>query len=132
MRATGEVRRIDDLGRIVIPKNVRKTLELREGDPMEIFYEDDKTVILKPYIPPKQKSTMDKNYVKFIIAYDYEGVFSDMKLTCDEAFELAGVLYSMWVEQIESEDEDCYEGLIAFLERTSFNDTWDEYRERMK
>lgn len=48
MRRTGIVRRIDDLGRIVIPKEVRKTLRIKEGEPMEIFIEDD-GVIFKKY-----------------------------------------------------------------------------------
>lgn len=41
MKATGIVRRIDDLGRIVIPKEIRRTLKIREGDPLEIFLEND-------------------------------------------------------------------------------------------
>ena len=48
MRATGIIRRIDDLGRIVIPKEIRRTLGLREGDPMEICVEDD-AVIFRRY-----------------------------------------------------------------------------------
>ena len=47
MRATGIVRRIDDLGRVVIPKEIRKTLRIREGDPLEIFTAKDGEVILK-------------------------------------------------------------------------------------
>ena len=49
MRATGIVRRIDDLGRVVIPKEIRKTLRIREGDPLEIFTAKDGEVILKKY-----------------------------------------------------------------------------------
>ena len=41
MKATGIVRRIDDLGRVVIPKEIRRTLKIREGDPLEIFIEDN-------------------------------------------------------------------------------------------
>ena len=51
MRATGIVRRIDDLGRVVIPKEIRKTLRIREGDPLEIFTAKDGEVILKKYSP---------------------------------------------------------------------------------
>ena len=47
MKATGIVRRIDDLGRVVIPKEIRRTLRLRDGDPMEIFTDREGTVILK-------------------------------------------------------------------------------------
>ena len=51
MKATGMVRRIDDLGRVVIPKEIRKTLHIREGDPLEIFTDRDGEVILKKYSP---------------------------------------------------------------------------------
>lgn len=49
MKATGIVRRLDDLGRIVIPKEIRRTLHLREGDPMELFLGEDGMVCLKKY-----------------------------------------------------------------------------------
>ncbi|TDA66976.1 MAG: stage V sporulation protein T [Clostridia bacterium] len=51
MKATGIVRRIDDLGRVVIPKEIRRTLRIREGDPLEIFVDHDGEVILKKYSP---------------------------------------------------------------------------------
>lgn len=50
MKATGIVRRIDDLGRIVIPKEIRRVMRIREGDPLELFYEKD-SVIFKKYSP---------------------------------------------------------------------------------
>ena len=49
MKATGVVRRIDDLGRIVIPKEIRKTLRIKEGSPLEIFTEKDGDIILRKY-----------------------------------------------------------------------------------
>lgn len=49
MKETGIVRRIDDLGRIVIPKEIRRTLRLREGDPLEIFLPEDGGVVFKKY-----------------------------------------------------------------------------------
>lgn len=51
MKATGIVRRIDDLGRVVIPKEIRRTLRIREGDPLEIFTERDGGIILKKHSP---------------------------------------------------------------------------------
>jgi len=51
MKATGIVRRIDELGRVVIPKEIRRTLRIREGDPLEIFTDRDGEVILKKYSP---------------------------------------------------------------------------------
>ncbi|MBC8591236.1 stage V sporulation protein T [Wansuia hejianensis] len=51
MKATGIVRRIDDLGRVVVPKEIRRTLRIREGDPLEIFTDREGQVILKKYSP---------------------------------------------------------------------------------
>lgn len=51
MKATGIVRRIDDLGRVVIPKEIRRTLRIREGDPLEIFVAREGEIILKKYSP---------------------------------------------------------------------------------
>ena len=51
MKATGIVRRIDDLGRVVIPKELRRTLRIREGDPLEIYTEKDGELIFKKYSP---------------------------------------------------------------------------------
>lgn len=51
MKATGIVRRIDDLGRVVIPKEIRRTMRIRDGDPLEIYTEKDGEVIFKKYSP---------------------------------------------------------------------------------
>lgn len=51
MKATGIVRRIDELGRIVIPKEIRRTFKIREGTPMEIFSNDNGELVLKKYSP---------------------------------------------------------------------------------
>ena len=47
MKATGIIRRVDDLGRVVIPKEIRRTLRIREGDPLEIYTEKDAVVFRK-------------------------------------------------------------------------------------
>ena len=47
MKATGVVRRIDDLGRVVIPKEIRKTLRIKEGEPLEIFTDKDGSILLR-------------------------------------------------------------------------------------
>lgn len=66
MKATGIVRRIDNLGRIVIPKEIRKTMRIREGDPLEIFIERDGEVILKKYSPFEELGTFAKHYAESI------------------------------------------------------------------
>lgn len=64
MKATGIVRRIDDLGRVVIPKEIRRTLRIREGDPLEIFTDHDGQVILKKYSPVGELSAFAKEYAE--------------------------------------------------------------------
>ncbi|MGN0464747.1 MAG: stage V sporulation protein T [Lachnospiraceae bacterium] len=62
MKATGIVRRIDDLGRVVVPKEIRRTLRIREGDPLEIFTDREGEVILKKYSPIGELSTFAQQY----------------------------------------------------------------------
>ena len=64
MKATGIVRRIDDLGRVVIPKEIRRTLRIREGDPLEIFTDREGEVILKKYSPIGELGTLAKMYAE--------------------------------------------------------------------
>lgn len=64
MKATGIVRRIDDLGRVVIPKEIRRTLRIRESDPLEIFTDREGEIILKKYSPIGELSTFAKEYAE--------------------------------------------------------------------
>ena len=64
MKATGIVRRIDDLGRVVIPKEIRRTLRIREGDPLEIFTDREGGVILKKYSPIGELGDFSKEYAE--------------------------------------------------------------------
>lgn len=68
MKATGIIRRVDDLGRIVIPKEIRRSLRVREGDPMEIFLNGDE-VIFRKYTPIDEISPIVKKYVSSIEKY---------------------------------------------------------------
>lgn len=64
MKATGIVRRIDDLGRVVIPKEIRRTMRIREGDPLEIYTEKDGEVIFKKYSPIGELGDFAVTYVE--------------------------------------------------------------------
>lgn len=64
MKATGIVRRIDDLGRVVIPKEIRRTMRIREGDPLEIYTDSAGEVILKKYSPINDLGEFAKEYVE--------------------------------------------------------------------
>ena len=84
MKATGIVRRIDDLGRVVIPKEIRRTLRIREGDPLEIFVDREGEVILKKYSPISELTDFAKEYA--------ESLFESIKhpiLICDRDMYIA-------------------------------------------
>lgn len=81
MKSTNIVRRMDDLGRVVIPKSIRQSLKIKEGDPLEFFTESDGSVILKLYRQPwedcvidwynKHTTLMGSNTLSFIHSGDY-------------------------------------------------------------
>jgi AbrB family transcriptional regulator (stage V sporulation protein T) len=66
MKSTGMVRRIDDLGRVVIPKEIRRQAKIREGDPLEIFIDRDGEIILKKYSPIETINDFAKEYADAI------------------------------------------------------------------
>ncbi len=68
MKATGIVRRIDDLGRVVIPKEIRRTLKIREGMPMEIYTDVSGEVILKKYSPVGEMSQLAAAYAEALVS----------------------------------------------------------------
>ncbi|HHU18320.1 MAG: stage V sporulation protein T [Anaerovoracaceae bacterium] len=78
MKATGIVRRIDDLGRVVIPKEIRRTMRIREGDPLEIFTDREGEVILKKYSPISELSQFAGEY-----ADSASSVLGDIVLVSD-------------------------------------------------
>ena len=66
MKATGIVRRIDDLGRVVIPKEIRRTMHIREGDPLEIFTDSEGGVVFRKYSAVGELSGMSMEYAEAI------------------------------------------------------------------
>ena len=73
MNGTGIVRRIDDLGRIVLPKEIRTRLHIRIGDPLEMFFNDEGSIILKKYSPdPEIKKSVDD------LEYRFRRVFKEV------------------------------------------------------
>ena len=74
MKATGIVRRIDDLGRVVIPKEIRRTLRIKEGDPLEIFTDREGEIILKKYSPIGELGTFAKEYAEALASASGHGV----------------------------------------------------------
>ena len=88
MKATGIVRRIDDLGRVVIPKEIRRTMRIREGDPLEIFTDAEGEVIFKKYSPMGELAEFTAQYAEVlfkaismpVIITDRDHVVSSMGL----------------------------------------------------
>lgn len=64
MKATGVVRRIDDLGRIVLPKELRRTMRIKEGESLEIYTDGDNKIILKKYSPVNQMTDFVKDFTE--------------------------------------------------------------------
>ncbi|AHN20111.1 stage V sporulation protein T [Lysinibacillus sphaericus] len=88
MKATGIVRRIDDLGRVVIPKEIRRTLRIREGDPLEIYTDREGEIILKKYSPINDLGEFAREYVETL----YETLGTPAFVTDrDEVIAVAGI-----------------------------------------
>lgn len=112
MKATGIVRRIDDLGRVVIPKEIRRTLRIREGDPLEIFVDRDGEVILKKYSPISELGDFAKEYAEAL----FESLGSSV-LICDRdtVIAVAGTSKKEYLNKHNGEIID-----KAMLNRTSY------------
>ena len=80
MNATGIVRRIDDLGRITIPKEIRRNLKIKEGDPLEIYTEPDGSITIKPYRKSWEECVLDwyESYEKLLnrCYFRFEGEYT--------------------------------------------------------
>ena len=75
MKATGIVRRIDDLGRIVIPKEIRRVLRIRESDPLEIFTDHEGSIILRKYSPIGDMGSFAKPFAEISKKISPKGYF---------------------------------------------------------
>lgn len=114
MKATGIVRRIDDLGRIVIPKEIRRTLRIREGDALEIFTDSQGDVIFKKYSPVGELSTFAAQYVEVL-----NRVAGLPVIVCDRdhVVAAAGVPRKEYVERrVTQELEECIQTRRTFVE----------------
>lgn len=101
MKATGIVRRIDDLGRVVIPKEIRRTLRIREGDPLEIFTDREGGVILKKYSPIGELSDFSREYAEAL-----QQSIGHSILICDRdtIISVAGATKKEYIEKRVSDD----------------------------
>ena len=107
MKATGLCRRIDNLGRIVIPKEIRRSLRIREGEPMEIIVNKEGEILLSKFSPVQDLGQMAEEYVE-VLAESTRA----LACVCDRQgiVAAAGPESSKWVEQpIHPELLDCIE-----------------------
>lgn len=88
MKATGIVRRIDDLGRVVIPKEIRRTMRIKEGSPLEIFTDRDGEVIFKKYSPVGELNSFANEYAETL---HKTGELNVIITDCDAVIAAAGV-----------------------------------------
>ena len=73
---------------------------------------------------------MDKNYIKFIIAYDFGWIFENMDLACDEAYELAEEIVKRYIKYTEENGiEQYYDTLYEYCEKIPFSEVWRELRQ---
>lgn len=114
MKATGIVRRIDDLGRVVIPKEIRRTLRIREGDPLEIFVDRDGEVILKKYSPIGELGDFAKEYAESLHeSTSHTAIISDR----DTVIAVAGASKKEYLDKpVGSLLENCMENRKIQLE----------------
>lgn len=113
MKATGIVRRIDDLGRIVIPKEIRRTLHIRESDPLEIFTDREGQVILKKYSPIGEMTTFARQYAESLAQVSgHAALIADR----DQFIAVSGGFKNMMGKSLSRELEDAVnnrESIIA-------------------
>jgi AbrB family transcriptional regulator (stage V sporulation protein T) len=103
LKATGIVRRIDELGRVVIPKEIRRTLRIREGDPLEIFTDREGGVILKKYSPIGELTDFSKEYAEAL-----QQSIGHMVMICDKdgIISISGALKKEYIDKKLSDEID--------------------------
>ena len=114
MKTTGVVRRIDELGRIVIPKEIRKNLRIKNGDSMEIFLNDEE-IVLKKYSPIESLENVLINYVdSFNQVMKHNIIITDR----DKVIAISGSLKKKYLGKSISEFTDrSIERRDSFVER---------------
>ena len=115
MKATGIVRRIDDLGRVVIPKEIRRTMRIREGDPLEIYTDREGEVIFKKYSPIGELAAFASQYAETLYkTCNMSVIISDR----DAVIACAGVSRKEYSDRsISPEMEKIIEGRSAYAWR---------------
>ena len=127
MKATGIVRRIDDLGRVVIPKEIRRTMRIREGDPLEIFTDRDGEVIFKKYSPIGELTAFAAQYAETLHkTCDLSVVICDR----DSVVASAGVPKKEYGERrLSDEIESVIDSRSLFVRRDGDDHKWSPIKD---
>lgn len=112
MKATGIVRRIDDLGRVVIPKEIRRTMRIRESEPLEIYTGKEGEIILKKYSPISEMTDFARQYAESLSQVSGRAVLVADR---DQFIAVSGAAKSMLGRGISKELEDKLEKRECFL-----------------
>ena len=114
MKTTGVVRRIDDLGRVVIPKEIRKTLRIKDGESLEIFLESD-NIVLKKYSPFTNLENFYKSYVDSIYTAIKDNI---MIVDRDKIVAVAGDLKKQYLDKnISSSIDKMIQSRVTVVEK---------------
>ena len=129
MKATGIVRRIDDLGRVVIPKEIRRTMRIREGDPLEIYTERDGEVIFKKYSPIGELGDFAVSYAESLAKTSGKGTLITDR---DSIIAVSGVPKKELLEKrISSDIDSVMKDKQSFMSKSgkgiSVTDSTDKY-----
>ena len=89
MKSTGIIRRIDDLGRVIIPKEVRRTLNLKEGDPLEMFVDGNMLCLQKYYVAESYRERI-RSFIADLTEDSYMDNSAEIKAKLNEVLELLG------------------------------------------
>ena len=117
MKATGIVRRIDDLGRVVIPKEIRRTMRIREGDPLEIYTNAGGEVIFKKYSPIGELSSFAELYAESLVK---ETALSVIICDRDHCVAAAGISKK---EVLERRNSPALEDVMESRRAVTFSDS---------
>ena len=127
MKATGIVRRIDDLGRVVIPKEIRRTLRIREGDPLEIYTDHQGEVILKKYSLMGELGEFARQYADALAqATGYQVIVTDREQVIAASYTVRKDMMNKSISKALEQMIDHRESLLAQGQSRDYQKICDE------
>lgn len=129
MKATGIVRRIDDLGRVVVPKEIRRTLKIREGDPLEIYTDHEGEIVLKKYSPMGEIRLFAAQYADSLASFvEHTVIITDR----DTVVAVSGGRKNLLERNITKQFENILENRTMMIENTKHIKITDNDEEELQ